>query len=75
MPMLPGLFGLHVDAGYYSAAAHQWVREPAAEFTCRHGCTRYAVGAADVAQFTRAITAWHIAHCPARKEKPDDDHS
>jgi hypothetical protein len=75
MPMLPGLHGLWVDAGYYSVAVHQWVREPAAEFTCVHGCTRYAVGAVDVAQFCRAITAWHIAHCPARKGTTPDDQS
>jgi hypothetical protein len=65
MPMLPGLHGLWVDAGRYDVRAHRWVREPVAEFTCRHGCTRAAAGETAVRQFCRAITAWHLAHCPA----------
>jgi hypothetical protein len=63
--MLPGLHGLYVDAGSYDVRRRLWVREPAAEFTCRHGCTRYAAGPDAVRQFCRAITAWHLAHCPA----------
>lgn len=66
-----GLFGLHVDLGRYDVRTQRWVREPAAEFTCRHGCSRHALGATAVAQFTRAITAWHLAHCPARKGPTD----
>lgn len=63
-----GLFGLYVDAGHYSTAAHRWVREPVAELTCRYGCLRSAVGPADVAQMCRAVTAWHIATCPGPRE-------
>jgi hypothetical protein len=74
--MLPGLFGLWVDAGWCDAKTGRWVREPAAEFTCRHGCTRHAAGAVDVTQFCQAITAWHIATCPAlRKGTTTNAHS
>lgn len=66
-----GLFGLWVDSGDYSPTAHRWAREPFAEFTCRFGCLRSAAGPADVAQFCRAITAWHIAHCPGPGEARD----
>lgn len=64
-----GLFGLFVDAGHYSVNAHRWVRDPYAEFTCRHGCLRSAVGPADVARLCQALTAWHIARCPGLREK------
>lgn len=61
-----GMFGLWVDLGRYNPAVDRWVREPFAEFTCRHGCVRSASGARDVAAFCRAISTWHIVHCPGK---------
>lgn len=66
MSMLPDLHGLHVDCGHYNATAHRWVREPFAEFTCRHGCTLLASGADEVTRLCRSVWAWHAATCPGK---------
>lgn len=65
-----GLFGLWVDAGWRDVKSGRWVREPAAEFVCRHGCTRSAAGEAAVRQLCQSMAAWHLAHCPALKPTP-----
>lgn len=72
LPLPLALFGLHVDFGHYSPAQGRWLREPSASFTCRSGCSRSTSGAANVGQFCRAITAWHLASCPARKGEVHD---
>lgn len=58
---LPGLW---VDCGDWHTHRRVWLRLPTARFTCRHGCERSAVGAADVAEFTKTITADHARTCP-----------
>jgi hypothetical protein len=64
-----GLHGLRVDLGYRDSD-RQWVRQPSADFTCRHGCAHSTVGVAEVARFTAVITQYHARHCPgpAREE-------
>ncbi|MBK3630409.1 hypothetical protein JHN59_37555 [Streptomyces sp. MBT49] len=64
-------FGLHVDLGDYHTKRDVWLHHPAARFTCRWGCAYAAAGAAEVAQFTRAITAVHARECPG---PPKEDH-
>lgn len=58
---LPGLW---VDLG---GRYHQ----PAARFTCRHGCDHHARGAAEVAQFTREIDDIHARRCPGPSKEPN----
>lgn len=62
---VPGLHGLYVDCGHYSAASGRWIREPRGEFTCRYGCALFAAGPDQVTRLCRAVWAWHAAHCPA----------
>lgn len=68
MAMPEGLFGLWVDFGHLNPRSGRWLREPAADFTCRHGCTHTAGGALDVARFCRDVDAYHAQHCPGRED-------
>lgn len=59
--LLPGLW---VDLGDWHTKRQVWLRPPAARFTCRHGCSHEAFGAADVIAFTARIDAHHARACP-----------
>lgn len=59
--LLPGLW---VDLGDWHRKREVWLRLPEARFTCRHGCTYEAHGAADVAALTTRIDTDHARTCP-----------
>ncbi|PZG97825.1 hypothetical protein C1I97_25150 [Streptomyces sp. NTH33] len=62
-----GLYGLHVDLGRYSQDRGRWLRQPAARFTCRHGCHITAVGPLKVAALTQHIDEDHARTCPGNQ--------
>ncbi|WP_225080479.1 MULTISPECIES: hypothetical protein [unclassified Streptomyces] len=62
-----GLYGLHVDLGHYRPYSGKWLRQPAAWFTCRHGCVEEATGPEDVADLTARITTDHARTCPGNQ--------
>ena len=63
-PPAASFFGLHVDCGFYHVDLDKWLRPPVARFTCRHGGKDVAVGAADVADFTKDLGVIHAQCCP-----------
>lgn len=68
--LLPGLW---VDLGDWHTKRREWLRQPAARFTCRHGCHREAFGARDVAEFTARIDAHHARVCPGPNRQDHHD--
>lgn len=60
----PGLFGLRVDLGVRDRRSGRWIRPPAADLTCRWGCTAAASGPEAVARFCGQAAAEHARHCP-----------
>ena len=65
-----GLYGLYVDLGQFDHRSRVWIRHPAADFTCRYGCSWSRSGATAVAQFCAVIDAYHAQHCLKNRKDP-----
>ncbi|WP_171111267.1 MULTISPECIES: hypothetical protein [unclassified Streptomyces] len=63
------LYGLWVDCGDWHHRRGKWLSLPWARFTCRHGCSSEAFGAADVAYFTEHIDDDHARTCPGTAKR------